>query len=62
MSRLDETFARLRARGERALVPYFTAGDPSLADTRRLVVEAARRGADVVELGVPFWTRSPTVR
>jgi tryptophan synthase alpha chain len=54
MSRLDEAFARLRARGERALVPYFTAGDPSLADTRRLVVEAARRGADVVELGVPF--------
>ena len=54
MSRLEETFARLRARGERALLPYFTAGDPSLADTRRLVVEAARRGADVVELGVPF--------
>jgi tryptophan synthase alpha chain len=53
-SRLDETFARLRARGERALVAYFTAGDPSLPDTRRLVVEAARRGADVVELGVPF--------
>ena len=54
MSRLDETFRHLRARGERALVPYFTAGDPSLADTRRLVVEAARRGADVIELGVPF--------
>ena len=33
---------------------YVTAGDPSLAGTRRLVVEAARRGADVVELGVPF--------
>jgi tryptophan synthase alpha chain len=54
MSRLEETFARLRARGERALLPYFTAGDPSLADTGRLVIEAARRGADVVELGVPF--------
>ena len=33
---------------------YFTAGDPSLADTRRLVIEAARQGADVVELGIPF--------
>ena len=54
MSRLDETFARLRARGERALLPYFMAGDPSLGETRRLVIEAARRGADVVELGVPF--------
>ena len=54
MSRLDDTFAALRARGERALVPYFTAGDPSLAVTARLIVEAARQGADVIELGVPF--------
>ena len=53
-SRLAATFAALRARRERALVAYFTAGDPSLAMTRRLVVEAARRGADVIELGVPF--------
>lgn len=54
MSRLAATFTALRARGERALIPYFTAGDPSLADTHRLVVEAARRGADAVELGIPF--------
>jgi tryptophan synthase alpha chain len=54
MSRLDTTFETLRARGERALVAYVTAGDPSLAVTGRLVIEAARRGADVIELGVPF--------
>ena len=53
-SRLDATFAALRARRERALVAYFTAGDPSLALTRKLVGEAARRGADVIELGIPF--------
>ncbi|HEY3098551.1 MAG TPA: tryptophan synthase subunit alpha [Methylomirabilota bacterium] len=52
--RLDETFASLRARGERALVAYLMAGDPSLDATRRLVIEAERRGADVIELGVPF--------
>jgi tryptophan synthase alpha chain len=52
--RLDDTFARLRERGERALVAYVMAGDPSLTETHRLVVEAERRGADVVELGVPF--------
>ena len=52
--RLAATFAALRQRGERALVPYFTAGDPSLAGTGQLVLEAARRGADIVELGVPF--------
>jgi tryptophan synthase alpha chain len=54
MSRLETTFERLRARGERALVAYLMAGDPSLADTERLVVEAERQGADVIELGVPF--------
>ena len=54
MSRLDTTFAALRARGERALVAYVMAGDPSLAATRRLVVQAERSGVDVIELGVPF--------
>jgi tryptophan synthase alpha chain len=54
MTRLGETFDRLRARRERALIPYFTAGDPSLGETRRLVREAWRQGADLVELGVPF--------
>jgi tryptophan synthase alpha chain len=52
--RLEATFEALRARGERALVVYLMAGDPSLADTERLVVEAERCGADVIELGVPF--------
>ncbi len=54
MSRIARTFARLRGRGERALIPYFTAGDPSLQITRQLLVEAARQGADLIELGVPF--------
>ena len=54
MSRIDATFAALRQRGERAFVPYFTAGDPSLPVSGRLVIEAARRGADVIEIGVPF--------
>ncbi|MBI3827543.1 MAG: tryptophan synthase subunit alpha [Candidatus Rokubacteria bacterium] len=54
MSRIDTAFARLRAAGERALIPYFSAGDPSLDATRRLVVAAERAGADLVELGIPF--------
>jgi tryptophan synthase alpha chain len=54
MSRLAATFEALRRRGERALIPYFTAGDPSLALSGQLVIEATRRGADIVEIGVPF--------
>jgi tryptophan synthase alpha chain len=54
MSGITATFESLRATGARALVPYFMAGDPSLEMTRELVIEADRRGADVIELGVPF--------
>jgi len=54
MSRITPTFAALRARGEAAFVPYFTAGDPDLATTRELVLAAVDLGADLIELGVPF--------
>lgn len=54
MSRIAETFTRLREDGRRALVPFITAGDPDLETTRRLIVELARAGAGIVELGVPF--------
>jgi tryptophan synthase alpha chain len=54
VSRIAETFARLRAEGRRGFIPFVTAGDPDLATTRAIVVELARAGADVVELGVPF--------
>ena len=36
------------------LVAYLTAGDPSLAATRTIAIEAIDAGADVIELGVPF--------
>lgn len=54
MSRIAEAFRELRGRGERGLIPYFTAGDPSLAVTGDLLLEAVRQGADLLELGVPF--------
>ena len=54
MSRLDATFAALRAEGRTGLVTYVTAGDPDF-DRSALVIEALdRAGADVLEVGVPF--------
>jgi tryptophan synthase alpha chain len=53
-NRLVERMAACRARGEKALVAYLTAGDPTLDETVELVVEAARAGADVIELGMPW--------
>jgi tryptophan synthase alpha chain len=54
MSRLTTTFARLKEQGEKALITYIMAGDPSLQDTEALVLALEQAGADVVELGVPF--------
>ena len=54
MSRVGACFDRLRAADGRAFIAYLTAGDPDLQTSRDLVLEAARRGADVIELGVPW--------
>jgi tryptophan synthase alpha chain len=54
MTRISDTFANLRARGEVALIPYITAGDPNLDVTFQLVCEFEKQGADLIELGVPF--------
>jgi tryptophan synthase alpha chain len=54
MSRIQAKFDDLKRRGDRAFIPYITAGDPDLETTRRLILEMERRGADIIELGVPF--------
>jgi tryptophan synthase alpha chain len=54
ISKLDRTFAQLCQRGEKALITYVMAGDPSLQETEQLVVELEQAGADIIELGVPF--------
>lgn len=54
MSRIDDTFARLRSERRTGLVTFVTAGDPDL-ERSALVLEALdRAGADVLEVGVPF--------
>lgn len=53
-NRLDTTFAALRARNEKGLVAFVTAGDPLPDRTADVVVALAEAGADVIELGIPF--------
>jgi tryptophan synthase alpha chain len=53
-NRIKKKFVELKARGEAALIPFITAGDPDLETTRKLVLELEARGADLIELGVPF--------
>lgn len=54
MSRIDDTFSSLHQRGETALIPFITAGDPALAITAQLVKTLEAAGADLIELGMPF--------
>ncbi len=54
MSRIAQTFSRLQEQRKKALIPFFTAGDPSPALTVPLMHAMVKAGVDVIELGVPF--------
>src|SRR5215467_12060305 len=53
-SRIEKRFRELRERGEKGLVIYLTAGDPSLDATGEILAAVDRGGADIIELGIPF--------
>lgn len=53
-NRIQQAFEKVKAKGEKALIPYIMAGDPSLEETETLVLTLAEGGADLIELGVPF--------
>lgn len=52
-SRLSQVFLDARAEGRAALVAYFPAGYPTVAESKELVTELAQH-ADLIEVGVPF--------
>ncbi|HEY7318937.1 MAG TPA: tryptophan synthase subunit alpha, partial [Candidatus Binatia bacterium] len=54
MSCIEKKFAELRSRGETALIPFVTAGDPNLATTLKILRALEKGGADCIELGIPF--------
>jgi tryptophan synthase alpha chain len=53
-TRLTRAFARAKAAGRPALMPFTTIGWPELGDTERIVPAFIAGGADIIELGVPF--------
>jgi len=54
MNRIRRKFENLKAEGRKGFIAYICAGDPSLAATKKLVLEFETVGVDIVELGVPF--------
>lgn len=54
MNRIEDKFRALRRKNKKAFIAFITAGYPNLNTTRRLVLEFAKSGVDIIELGVPF--------
>ncbi len=49
MSRISDAF-----KNGKAFIPFITLGDPDLDTTEKIVLEMAKNGADIIELGIPF--------
>lgn len=54
MKRITKKFKQLKVENRGGFVPFIVAGDPNLSTTKNLILELAKKGASVIELGVPF--------
>lgn len=54
MTRIDDTFARLRAARKKAFVAYVMGGDPDAATSLAVMQGLPGAGVDIIELGMPF--------
>ncbi|QJD82434.1 tryptophan synthase subunit alpha [Cohnella herbarum] len=54
LNAIDSVFAALKAKGETALIPFMTMGDPDLDTSVELVQAAEAAGAHMIELGIPY--------
>ena len=54
MTRIDATFARLRAEGRKAFVSYIMGGDPDAETSLAVMRGLPAAGVDIIELGMPF--------
>ncbi|MBP2073314.1 tryptophan synthase alpha chain [Thermoanaerobacterium butyriciformans] len=54
MNRIDKKFYELKQKGLKAMIPFITAGDPSLDVTVELVFKMEEGGADIIEIGIPY--------
>lgn len=49
MNKITQAFGQ-----NKVFIPYIACGDPDIETTKRLVIDMARSGADIIELGIPF--------
>jgi tryptophan synthase alpha chain len=58
MSRIQKTFANLKAQNKKAkreaFVSFLTAGDPDYQTSLQIIKKLPQNGVDIIELGIPF--------
>ena len=54
MTRIDDTFAALKAQNKKAFVTYIMAGDPDVGRSLAVMQGLPGAGVDIIELGMPF--------
>ncbi|MFN7735570.1 MAG: tryptophan synthase subunit alpha [Pirellula sp.] len=54
MTAIDDLFARLKASGKKALMPFITAGDPNLPFTSKVLLRLQELGCSMAEVGIPY--------
>ncbi|MBX7173458.1 MAG: tryptophan synthase subunit alpha [Pyrinomonadaceae bacterium] len=52
--RIQNKFSQLKTNQTKGFIPFITAGDPDLKQTKELILALARIDSTVIELGVPF--------
>lgn len=54
MNRIDQCFKALAEQSKKAVIPYVTAGYPTMDSTVDVLHAMVEAGADIIELGIPF--------
>ena len=53
-SKINEKFMKLKKSNKLALMPFIMAGDPSIEITSDILLKLQEKGADLIELGIPY--------
>ena len=54
INRIERTFKKLKADGNKALVSFITAGDPNMKTSEQILFDLPKYGVDIIEVGIPF--------
>ena len=54
LSKIDKKFIELKKKSKLALMPFIMAGDPNISLTSQILLKLQERGADLIELGIPY--------